>query len=161
VETATLHARISSRPGDSYSVEGVQRDAQALRDTPFFDDVRLKVEGSPDRPNGKVIVFFVREKPVIERIEYDGIQSITRVDIVKALKDENAGVFVGNWFDEKKLKRAVAVIRELLVARGHPSALVKPTYEKSVSANTVTLLFNIDEGPKAQTSQGPTIHRKS
>jgi outer membrane protein insertion porin family len=158
VETATVAALVSSHPGDPYSVEAVQRDAQALRDTPFFDDVRLEVEDSPDRPNGKVVVFIVREKAVIGRIEYKGIQSqsITQEDIVSALNDKNVGVSAGSWFDEKKMKHAAAVIRELLAAHGHPSAMVKPTYEKSVSSNTVSILFNIDEGQKAQTSTHPT-----
>lgn len=155
VETATVAALVSSHPGDPYSVEAVQRDAQALRDTPFFDDVRLEVEDSPDRPNGKVVVFIVREKTVIGRIEYKGIQSITQEDIVSALNDKNVGVSAGSWFDEKKMKRAAAVIRELLAAHGHPSAIVKPTYEKSVPSNTVSILFSIDEGPKAPTSTNP------
>lgn len=53
IEAGTLRAWISSRPGDPYSVEGVRRDVRALRNTQFFDDVRLEVEDSPDQPNGK------------------------------------------------------------------------------------------------------------
>jgi outer membrane protein assembly factor BamA len=52
IETGTLLAGISSRPGDPYSVEIVRRDVVALRNTRFFDDVRLEVEDSPTEPKG-------------------------------------------------------------------------------------------------------------
>jgi outer membrane protein insertion porin family len=151
VETGTVLTRISSRSGDSYSVEGVRRDVQALWNTQFFDQLRLEVEDSPTKPNGKIVIFTVIEKPVIGRIEYKGIQSISEADIRGALKDEKAWLLVGSWFDQKKLKHAVVVISELLSTRGHQFATVKPTYEENSSTNAVTLVFNIDEGPKAQT----------
>jgi outer membrane protein insertion porin family len=52
-----------------------------------------------------------------------------------------------------KLKHAVVVISDLLAAHGHQFAAVKPSYETSPSSNTVTLVFNIDEGPTAQQSR--------
>ena len=48
--------------------EAVRRDVEALWSTQFFDDVRLEVEGSPDQPNGKIVVFSVKEKSDIARI---------------------------------------------------------------------------------------------
>ena len=152
-ETDTLFARISSRPGDPYSVEAVRRDVQALLNTQFFDDVRSEVEDSPHLPNGKIVVFILRERPIIDRIEYKGIKSITDSDILAAFKDERVGLSEGSWFDRAKLKHAVVVISELLAARGHQFATVKPTYEQNPSTNTVTLVFNIDEGPKDQKSR--------
>jgi hypothetical protein len=76
IETETLLARISSRPGDPYSAEAVRRDVQALWSTQFFDDVRLEVEDSRYRPNGKLITFSVREKSDIARIATAQAQTI-------------------------------------------------------------------------------------
>jgi outer membrane protein assembly factor BamA len=81
VETETLRALISSGPGDPYSVEAVRRDVRALWNTQFFDDVRSEVEDSPSRLNGKIVVFIFRERPIVDRIEYKGIKSITESDI--------------------------------------------------------------------------------
>lgn len=64
IETRTILDRISSRPGDPYDVEAVQRDVQALRDTGYFERVRLTVEDSPGRPEGKIVAFDVLEKPI-------------------------------------------------------------------------------------------------
>ena len=53
----------------------------------------------------------------------------------------------------KAPKHAVVVISDLLAARGHQYATVQPSYETNPSSNTVTLVFNIDEGPKGQESR--------
>ena len=150
IEADTLRRWISTRPGDIYSVDAVQRDVRKLWGTQLFDDVRLTVEDSPSLPNGKIVVFTLLEKPIIGRIEYKGIESITESDITGALKVQGVGLSVGVWFDRGKLKRGVVVITELLAVHGHQSATVKPVYEKNPSSNTVTLVFNIDEGPKTK-----------
>lgn len=62
VQTETILAKILSRPGDVYNPEAVQRDAQALRDTGYFTEVRLRVTDAPDRPTGKIVAFDVIEK---------------------------------------------------------------------------------------------------
>jgi len=107
------------------------------------------VEDRLHLPNGRIVIFYVVEKPIIDRIEYKGIKSITESDILNALKDERVGLSVGSWFDRAKLKHAAVVISELLAAHGDQFATVKPTYEKILSTNTVTVVFNIDEGPEA------------
>jgi hypothetical protein len=48
----------------------------------------------------------------------------------------------------KAPKHAGVVISELLAAHGHQFATVKPTYQQNPSTNVVTLVFNIDEGPR-------------
>jgi outer membrane protein assembly factor BamA len=153
IETEMILARISSRPGKPYSVEAARRDVRNLWNMQLFDDVRLEIEDSPDLPNGKIVVFIVQERPIIGRIEYKGIKSISESDIHNALTDARAGLSVGSRFDQAKLKHAVVVISHLLAAHGYQFATVKPTYEQNPSSNTVTLVFNIDEGPKGQKSR--------
>jgi len=148
VESGTIRAHISLRTGDPYDAEQVERDAQALRDAGFFDEVRYKVVDSPDDPNGKIVIFYLTEKPIIRRIEYRGIRSITDQDLLRAYQEKKIGLAVETYFDQTKLTRAADVIKELLAAHGHPSASVVPTYEKVGATNTVTILFSINEGPK-------------
>jgi outer membrane protein assembly factor BamA len=62
VDGATIRATIHSHPGDPYNAEAVERDAQALRDTGYFKEVRLKVEDDPVQ-RGKIVRFNVVEKP--------------------------------------------------------------------------------------------------
>ena len=154
-QPAKLGARIVSRVGDTYSEDAVRRAVQALRDTGFFEDVRVEVEDSPDQPNARIVVFIVRERPIVRRIEYRGIKTITEPEIRNALNDKGARLSVGDWFDQTKLARAALVINGLLSARGSPSATVKATFERFASANTVNVVFDIDEGPRSQPSSNP------
>jgi len=156
VQLATIMAHIASRPGDTYNSEVVQRDAQALRDTGYFDDVRLRVEDDPDAPKGKIVRFDVKERPVIRRIEYRGIESLSQAQIENAYKENKITLSVESWFDPEKMTRVATVLEKLLAAHGRPSAIVKPTYERIASSNTVAILFTIDEGPEAQPS--PNSH---
>jgi outer membrane protein insertion porin family len=62
------------------------RDFQALWNTQYFEDVRLEVQDSPDRANGKIVIFHVVERPVIRRIEYHGLKSVSESDILDAIR---------------------------------------------------------------------------
>jgi outer membrane protein insertion porin family len=150
IQADTLRARIFSRPGDPYSEDAVRRDFQALWNTQFFEDVRLEVENSPDQPDGKIVVFYLKERPIIRRIEYKGNKSISESDILDAFKDKKVGLSVESQFDPTKIKHAEVVIKELLAEHGRQFATVKPTYERIASTNAVKLVFNIDEGPKVK-----------
>jgi len=146
----TLLARIFSRRGDPYSDEAVRRDFLALWNTQFFEDIRVEVEDSPNNPNGKIVIFYVKERPIIRRIEYKGNKSISESDILDAFKDKKVGLTVESQFDPTKIKRAETVIKQLLAEHGHQFATVRPTYERIAATNAVKLVFNIDEGPKVK-----------
>ena len=150
IRTDTLKARIFSREGDPYNEETLRRDFQALWNTQFFEDVKLRVEDSPSKPNGKVIVFEVRERPVIRRIRYDGIHSISESDILDRFKDKKVGLTVESQFDPTRIKKAEVVLKDLLAEHGRQFASVTPQYERIASSNAVILVFKIVEGPKVK-----------
>jgi outer membrane protein insertion porin family len=145
----TLLARIFTRVGDPYNEETLRRDFQALWNTQFFEDVQLRVEDG-EKPNGKVIIFEVKERPVIRRIRYDGIHSISESDILDRFKEKKVGLTVESQFDPTRIKRAEVVLKELLGEHGRQFATVTPEYERIASSNAVILVFKIDEGPKVK-----------
>jgi outer membrane protein insertion porin family len=150
IRSDTLKARIFSREGDNYNEETLRRDFQALWNTQFFEDVKLRVEDSPDRPDAKIIIFDVKERPVIRRIRYDGIHSISESDILDRFKERKVGLSVESQFDPTKIKKAEVVLRELLGEHGRQFAKVTPQYERIASSNAVILVFKIEEGPKVK-----------
>src|SRR6202047_2178116 len=150
VRSDTLKARIFSRDGDPYNEETLRRDFQALWNTQFFEDVKLRVEDSPDRPDGKIIIFEVKERPVIRRIRYEGIHSVSESDILDRFKERKVGLSVESQFDPTKIKKAEVVLRELLGEHGRQFAKVTPQYERIASSNAVILVFKIVEGPKVK-----------
>jgi outer membrane protein insertion porin family len=150
IRSDTLKARIFSREGDPYNEETLRRDFQALWNTQFFEDVKLRVEDSPDRPGAKIIVFDVKERPVIRRIRYDGIHSVSESDILDRFKERKVGLTVESQFDPTRIKKAEVVLRELLGEHGRQFAKVIPQYEKIASSNAVILVFKVEEGPKVK-----------
>lgn len=149
VRNDTLKARIFSREGDTYNEETLRRDFQALWNTQFFEDVKLRVEDS-DRINSKIIIFEVKERPVIRRIRYDGIHSISESDILDRFKERKVGLTVESQFDPTKIKKAQVVLGDLLGEHGRQFAKITPQYERIASSNAVILIFKIDEGPKVK-----------
>jgi outer membrane protein insertion porin family len=150
IRTETLKAKIFTREGDAYSEDTLRRDFQALWNTQFFEDIRLEVEDSPDHPNAKIIAFYVKERPVIRRIEYKGIKSVTESEILERFKDRKVGLSVESQFDPTRIKKGEVVLRELLGEHGRQFAVVKPTYERIAATNAVKLIFNVEEGPKVK-----------
>jgi len=150
VRNDTLKARIFSREGDTFNEETLRRDFQALWNTQFFEDVKLRVEDSPDHINSKIIIFEVKERPVIRRIRYDGIHSISESDILDRFKERKVGLTVESQFDPTKIKKAQVVLGELLGEHGRQFAKITPQYERIASSNAVILIFKIDEGPKVK-----------
>jgi len=146
----TLQARIFTRAGDPYNEETLRRDFQALWNTQFFEDVKLEVQDSADKPNGKIVVFIVKERPAIRRIRYEGIHSISESDILDRFKEKKVGLTVESPFDPTRIKKAEVVLKELLGEHGRQFATVTPQYERIASSNAVILVFKIDEGPKVK-----------
>jgi outer membrane protein insertion porin family len=150
IRTDTLRARIFTREGDAYNEETLKRDFQALWNTQFFEDVKLRVEDSPNRADAKIVIFDVKERPTIRRIRYEGNHSVSESDILDRFKERKVGLTVESQFDPTKIKKAQVVLRELLSEHGRQFAKVTPQYERIASSNAVILIFKVEEGPKVK-----------
>lgn len=115
----------------------------------FFEDVRLEVE---DTPNGKEVLFHVREKPTIRTLEYKGAKSVTTSEILDRFKERKVGLTTESQYDPTKIRRAEVVLKELLAERGRQFATVKAN-PRRVPPNSVMLDFIIDEGPKVKVGE--------
>ena len=71
----------------------------------IFDDIRLEVEDSADKPNQKIVIFYVTERPIIRRIEYKGNKSISESDILDRFKDRKVGLSIESQFDPTESRK--------------------------------------------------------
>jgi outer membrane protein insertion porin family len=106
IRSETLRARIFSRPGDAVNEDALRRDFHALWNTQYFEDIRLEIEDSADKPNQKIIIFYVTERPIIRRIEYKGNKSVSESDILDRFKDRKVGLSIESQFDPTRIKKA-------------------------------------------------------
>jgi outer membrane protein insertion porin family len=150
IRSEVLRARIFSLEGDNYNEEALRRDFQALWNTQFFEDVKLRVEDSPTGSRSKIVIFEVRERPMIRRVRYEGIHSVSESDILDRFKEKKVGLTVESSFDPTRIKKAEVVLKDLLGEHGRQFAKVTPQYERIASSNAVILVFKIEEGPKVK-----------
>src|SRR3989441_6951556 len=150
VRSDTLRARLFVRSGDPYNEETLRRDFQGLWNTGFFEDIRLRVEDSASGPGRKIVIFELKERPIIRRIRYDGIHSVSESDILDRFKERKVGLTVESQLDPTKIMKADTVLKELLGEHGRQFAKVTPQIERIASSNAVILVFKVEEGAKVK-----------
>jgi outer membrane protein insertion porin family len=139
----TILARLFTHPDDAYDPISIERDFNSLWNTGYFENLRIERE---DTEKGIILNVFVVEKPNIREINYKGLNSITQSDILDRFKKEKVGLSVESQYDPTRIKRAEAVIKEMLAEHGHQFATIK-TEVKNIPPASVQVNFNIKEGP--------------
>jgi len=142
IPASTIKSWIGTRKGDSYSPEQLDRDVRALHDTGHFADVKVYVEDGLRR--GKIITFEVTERPIILEIVYEGIDQATQAEVLEEWRKQKVELSKGSEYDPVKVRRAAAVIQDLLVRRGNQRAKVNPMVEQQ-TAGRVSVVFKVEE----------------
>ncbi|TMK23614.1 MAG: outer membrane protein assembly factor BamA, partial [Actinobacteria bacterium] len=140
---------VQTRKGDVYNPEQVRRDLQALLNLPFFDKTATNVSTQEGPKGGVIVIFTVKELPVIRDLTFKGLKSISEADVLKEFREKQVGVSKEATFDPVKVNNAVRVIKELLAEHGHPNGTVTPNSEE-ISQTSVALTFDVDEGDRVR-----------
>ena len=144
IPSDTIRYNIQTRAGDTLNPSVVQRDIRTLIALGYFDDIIVSEENSEA---GKIIIFEVKEKPIIRAIDYFGNKTVTQSDILERYRDAQVGLSVEIPYDETRIRRAQLVIENLLAENGRQNATVEvETYE--IPPNAIGVEFHIEEGPK-------------
>ncbi len=142
----TIKSRMTTRRGDIYDQAGMERDFNALWNTGYFDDLRFEREQTP---KGWIIYVFVKEKPTIREIKYDGLNSFSQSDLLDKFKERKVGISQESQFDPTRVKKAEVVIKEMESAHGRQFATVR-TEVRPIPPASVSVTFVIKEGPKVK-----------
>jgi outer membrane protein insertion porin family len=156
----TIRARIFTRPGDVYDEAALERDFNSLWNTGYFEDIRFESEESPK--GGKIIIIYVQERPTIREINYEGLSSVSKSDVLDRFKERKVGLSVESQYDPTKVKRAEVVIKELLSEHGRQFSTIR-TEVRPIPPAAVSVTFVVKEGPKVKVGKitfAGTIHVK-
>jgi outer membrane protein insertion porin family len=145
IPESTIKIWIGTREGDPYNPAQLDRDVRALYAQGHFEDVKVYAEEGTR--GGKVITFEVRERPLLLDIKYEGLKSVQQSAVLEEFRKRSVGLSKESQYDEVKVRRAAAVIKELLANEGRPEAKVEPQKEE-ISKTAVALTFKIEEGPR-------------
>jgi outer membrane protein insertion porin family len=146
VKSDTVKYSILSKAGDPLNPQLVARDVRAVfAAQQAFDDVSVITE---EGNNGRVILIFeVKEKPSIRRIDYKGLTSVQVSDVMKALSEKKAMISQADLYDQTKISKAIQVIKGLLAEKGKQKASVE-VEAQDVPPNAVVITFVVTEGPR-------------
>jgi outer membrane protein insertion porin family len=143
---------VQSKPQDRYDLNLAQRDLQAIIQMGLFDPLATKLFVEDGPRGGKILIFQVKEYPIIRDLQYNGLKSATESEVLTKFKELRVQVSKESQFDPAKANGARVVIRQLLAEKGHPDAKVEVEVEE-ISATTVALIFNIEEGPRVRVKE--------
>ena len=144
IPAETVRGRIFTRPGDVYDAAALERDFNSLWNTNYFEDIRFEREQTP---KGWRIHVYVKERPTISEIEYSGLNSVSKSDVLDRFKDRKVGLSPESQYDPTKVKKAEVTIKELLSEHGRQFATVR-TEMRPIPPAKVSVTFVVKEGPK-------------
>ncbi len=139
-DPGTVFAALPFRVGDTYSDDKASAALRALFATGLFSNVRIEVEG-------RVAVFIVEERPVIESVSFVGLKEFDKDILVKSLKD--SGIGEGLPFDRALIDRAEQEIKRQYLSRSLYGAEVVTTVTPT-ERNRVNVSFTMTEGDAAK-----------
>lgn len=140
IETDLIRINLSAKVGDPLSQETVSNDIKKIYKLGFFDDVSAEVEKTPE---GVILIYNVKEKPVVVDLRVKGNKKIKTDEILKVIE-----VKEGRIIELEKVKMSAAAIKKLYLDKGYVVAEVNYDIEPKTEG-TVGVTFDIKEGKKA------------
>src|SRR6267154_2510116 len=107
---------VQTRQGDTFSEAQIQRDLQTILSLNFFDKVQSRVYTEEGPRGGVVVIFEVKELPIIRDLQFEGLKSVAESDLLKAFRERRVGVSKESIYDPVKARAAMRVLKELLAA---------------------------------------------
>ncbi|MFT3922394.1 MAG: outer membrane protein assembly factor BamA [Myxococcales bacterium] len=139
VSADDVRASMKLKPGLNCSDAEVARDAKALWDLGYFDDLIFRA-----RLEGELVILNleVKERPAIGKITFEGDDEIDEEDI-----DEKVTLEVGAILVENEVRDQIPKIRDVYAEEGF--FLAKVSYRLiAMPNNQVNVRFDIVEGPE-------------
>ncbi len=139
VDDEAIRIHVQSHPGAPYDPAAVDADVRAIYAMGFFENV--EVERRPG-PEGMVVVFRVRERPLVTEVKIEGNKKVRSEDLEAALK-----VRPHTILDGEKLRHGIVDAKKLYEEKGYLDATITPRIEPVPGEpREVTITYVVDEG---------------
>jgi len=134
IEPATITSYLLVRPGDTFDAERIDLSLKTLFATGLFADVQIEQRGTD-------LVVAVIENPVINRVIFEGLDTLDEEDLEGEVQARPRSVFTS-----ARAQADVQRIIEVYRRSGRFAAQVTPQV-RELDQNRVDLIFEVDEGP--------------
>ena len=142
ISVSAILAKIKTRVGQEYIQSVISDDLKRLYNTGYFSDVR--VDRQP-QDGGVKVVFFIEEKPVIDKVTFSKIAYFSPKVLTKKIKTQG-----GKFLDNKSLKDDENTIKELYAKKGLTLAEVETQTSRDEATGKVNVHFIIREGQRVR-----------
>ena len=140
VSTATILAKIKTRPGDRATPQAVDEDIKRLYGTGFFVDVSAEVRPYKE---GKRVRFRVKERPLVVGVVVTGNRNFREAKLREEMKTKEQ-----EMLDRRQLKEDMDRIQQLYRTKGFHLAEVSNEVKVEEATNKATVFFTVKEGGK-------------
>jgi outer membrane protein insertion porin family len=134
VAESTVLSYLPVRVGDTVSQGNLSQALELLFDTNLFKDLKLDIDGS-------VLLVFVDENPIINRVNIEGNDVITDERLLEVIDVQPRRVY-----NRQVALDASSKLIQIYRAAGRFGAAVEPKIIE-LPENRVDLVFEVDEGP--------------
>ena len=141
IEEDAITKNIRTRKGEALLPKTLSDDLKRVYQMGYFDDIKIKSEETPD---GKVIIFEVKEKPTVKRIKITGNRVFDDKDISEALSTKR-GSILNVYMVKSNIKRIESMYKEKNYHNVKVAYNVLP-----LENNQADLEFIIEEGEKVR-----------
>jgi outer membrane protein insertion porin family len=144
IESATVLAKIKTREGAVFSPSQIKEDIRLLYQLGHFEDVQVKTEGFEQ---GLKVIFWVREKPLIREISYEGNEEVT----AEKLK-EIVTLLPRTAFNQQLIQDNAEKIRLKYQDSGYYHAVIVPVIVE-LKGGDKNVVYYVEEGKKISLSE--------
>jgi outer membrane protein insertion porin family len=140
IEKDAVLAKLVSKVGQTITPDMIRKDIQAVFGMGYFDDIDVQAS---DLGNNKVtLIYVVRERPVISKLDFEGNERISTSDLKDVVK-------VKEWsiLDINKVKEDIGLIQKHYEEKGF--YLTKVTFSiKEGKPGEVELIYKVSDYDK-------------
>jgi outer membrane protein insertion porin family len=140
IETELIKSSITVSKGDTLSSSAISSDIKNIFKLGFFDDVIAEIDKTED---GIVLIYKLKEKPVVVDIRINGNDEISTENITEALS-----INEGQIIEIADLNKTIESVKKLYAERGIIPTEVDYSIEPR-GEGTIELNIDIKEGKKS------------
>ena len=111
IDSGAISRKIKTKAGDFYNPATLRDDLKAIFSMGYFEDVRIEVTESD---TGKIVIFDVVERPIVNKIEYSGFDALTEEEVSEAVNIRSNTIL-----NSAKINSGTATIKALYKSKGY------------------------------------------
>ncbi len=160
INRKTVLKNISAKTNTFYALSSIQEDKNNLITLGNFENVEIdisplstKAKNKGDKKDKELypchsLTVILEEKPILEKIYYEGRKEIAKSSIQKAMMSK-----IKDPFSESKLLADMDKIKELYAEKGFLNAQASYTFEIDKEKNIALVTLKIDEGQRTRVKE--------